>query len=307
MKKIPVLFSLALLVIFGIVYIRSVRDDHSYRPIVSHPDVLSFDAEIDMLAREMTAVRGQIPAMSVIATDTLRDCDLMRKLFAEAFVPSPNVRIDFILRIHQDPMGQIPVPKYPESKNLVEKTIQRNSYDMVGFEGCAFDGFSLESKLRETYSRLYYTDPQTFTPTVREWHAKGLLRNYETVRPHLVRFFEGAPRSEVDDLHDFERHSKSSFIAGELATLTVLMGYIESRRLTSPNIGSLVKTIHRLRSAYATATLLKRLKDTHATHGALVYGYLHDTDFVEISSKLGLQGRLCNATSYAWDELAKMR
>lgn len=277
------------------------------RPIEPRQGTLSYDADIDFLAVEISAIGAQVPFLAPLAADTIRDCGMMKDLFKEAFVASPGVSFDFILRIHEDPFREKPVPKYPESKKLVKRVITGTPYDYVAFEGCCFDGFSPESRMRETYTRLAYADPHQLAPEALEMLRQGQLKSYESARPYLVRYFSQRPAGEMEELYEFERKNRASFIAGELPTLTTLLSHIYADRLSGNKIQDLAKSINRLRSAYAVAVVLKKLRDSKASYGAVVYGYLHDEDFKHISAKLGLRGRLVNATSYTWDEIARMR
>ncbi|MDO8590695.1 MAG: hypothetical protein Q7R65_01815 [bacterium] len=277
------------------------RTDTPFETVQISIKPVKFDANLNYLVSQLKSLGSQLPKHADFASNVIHECESMRSLFTESFQSPVQGSIDFILQVHPNYVGGLNSPGYdPErSRGLVSKIILENKYDIVTFEGSGFNGFSVESRLKEVLARLKY---QPESPLYQGLVQKGIdPSSYEQARPHLLELL--ASRKISGPWDELEKKTATSFMAGESVPLTILMAKIMSGEIGHSDSKSLIENVQRLRSEYALAKTIKDLKAKSAKHAAIVFGFLHEKDFKNLASALGINAKVYNATGVEWEML----
>lgn len=301
------LVTVALLAISATIIVWRPWGGVPYHVIAPSKKDLSLDTDLDYLIAKMKSLGEQLPNEKTFASDVTTECLSLRALFNDSFNSSAKCSVDFILQVHPDSLGKIRKRGFDEilSQSLVSSVVLKNKYDLVAFEGSVFDGFSLDSLGQEILARLKY---QLKSPLFKALLDRGLNpRNeadYHKIKPILAGLISSSNQSgRVDKWIKLEKEQKGLFIGGESLLLTTLIHRILTGEIGTPQQQDLIKKIQRLRSAYALAITIKRLRDTQRKRGAVVFGFTHDDDFREFSSSLCLDSKVYNATGAKWQKL----
>lgn len=241
--------------------------------ITPHVAAVSFDLDLDQLVAAMTVIGERVPQLSKLSSETVSDCGRMRALFKRTLVYSPDLHIDFIMRTHQDPLGEFVYAKYAHSFGLVRTALLRERYDAVCMEGSIFDGFGSDVRYKEVQARAECVGAK-FDPT-----------NIDKAN------------AELDGWLELENRG-IRFKAGEDVCLDMIMSEVISGNLSiqGPARERLIDIVQRLRSAYVVAKLIDDLRTSKGHTGAVVFGYLHEKDFRDIASRLGLKARILDTS-----------
>lgn len=286
----------------------SLNSEPEYKEVQKTQGSLNFEPELDRVIAGMKVFAKQLPQEAVLASDVIKECESMKVLFRESFT-SPKGSIDFILMVHSDPLNRVD-PKVSKeqgfdidhSRELVFRTILKNKYDLVAVEGSCLDGFSLEAKKREVFKRLRYHQRE---PLARSLIARGVnIDSYDSVQRYITPLVK---LKITNDWSEFEKKTTSSFVAGESAPFTSLLGKFLSGEIYAERTDLIIESLQRLRSAYVLAKTIHDLKRTSSERAAIVFGFLHKDDFIKMASVLNLEARICDATGVDWDKVKKRR
>ena len=272
-----------------------------YEIIESNVRPVSFEEDFEYVIGKMRALRAMSNRLGDLARDAIRELSDMRKMFAEVFIGPRSVRIDFILQAHEAVLGMANVSGFNPavSRQLVKRLILENRYDFVVTEGAVFDGYAPEVRSREIFSRLKYARGSSLWNSLV--HSGANPNNYESARPHLQKL---PSTGSIDSWFDLEVQSGALFLGGEIVTLTVLMSALLEGKVKIADPKTLMSHVQRLRSAYPVAKVITHLQESDKS-SAIVFGFLHQNDFREIASSLGLTSTTHNATGVEWERIRR--
>jgi hypothetical protein len=219
----------------------------------------------------------------------------------ESLVPS-NASVDFILQAHEDPLGKIDFAKLgfdpSKSRSRIVRVLE-GDYVHVLVEGSAFDGFSWSSRVEEMAGRMRY---EWRDPALHSLGAAGLRKMAEA----SVDRFDKNPYGPLTFWTELDKRSSASFKAAESLPILVLQGKFISREISATRAKEQIESLHRMRSAIALAKAIRASKEASGGRVAVVFGFLHEKDFREMASALGIRARIYNATGTDWAKIRSM-